>query len=102
MNEALFRDVNERIGQLTQRFGTKHGETIEVVCECADPSCTAQLEIELQRYEAVRLEPSLFVVFPGHVAEDVEDVVDRGDGYEVVRKHPGLPAEIARETDPRS
>ena len=102
MNEALFREVNERIGQLTDRFETARDETMEVVCECADPSCTERVALAARAYEAVRADPALFVVVPGHVAEDVEDVVERTDAYDVVRKHEGLATEIAEQTDPRS
>ena len=35
--EALFRDVNERIAESTERFDA--GRT-EFVCECSDPNCT--------------------------------------------------------------
>jgi hypothetical protein len=102
MNEALFREVNERIGQLTDRFETARDETMEVVCECADPSCTERVEIGTHAYEALRADPARFLVIPGHVAEDVEDVVERTEAYDVVRKHDGLAAEIAEQTDPRS
>ena len=45
---------------------------------------------------------ALFAVKPGHEVEDVETVVERKDGYWVVRKAPGAPQRIARETDPRN
>jgi hypothetical protein len=50
----------------------------------------------------VRAEPTYFVIVPGHVRPDVEDIVYAEEGYEVVRKHEGEAAERARETDPRS
>lgn len=36
----------------------------------------------------------------GHEAVEAEHVVAERDGYWVVRKNPGLPAEIARATAP--
>ena len=37
----------------------------------------------------------------GHENSELEDIVDTQSVYHVVRKHPGLPARIAEETDPR-
>jgi len=39
---------------------------------------------------------------PGHELKDLEEVVSERDGYNVVKKHDGTPAQVARETDPRS
>jgi hypothetical protein len=50
-------------------------------------------------YEELRSEPDRFAVVPGHaVPTDVEEVVAHGTGWEMVRKRPGGPAELARET----
>ena len=43
-----------------------------------------------------------FAVASGHVAPDVEQVVETHSRYDVVRKLKGVPAEIAQTTDPRS
>jgi hypothetical protein len=38
---------------------------------------------------------------PGHAIPEVEEVVDEGAGFEIVRKH-DEEAEIAERTDPRA
>src|SRR3954451_9748646 len=100
-NEALYRSINEKIEDLNRAFGTVT-ETMAVVCECGKLECTEQIELDLPTYERVRSEPTHFVVVPGHELPDVEEVVDRADGYNILRKNPGGPAELARDTDPRS
>lgn len=100
-NEALFRVVNERIEDLNRAFA-RITETMDVVCECGDIDCSQRVVLGLDDYERVRAESTTFVLAPGHEMPDVEDVVARGDGFVVVRKHRGLPEEVARETDPRS
>jgi hypothetical protein len=100
-NEALYRAVNERIEGLNQAFGIAD-ETMTVICECGNLDCTEQIQITVPDYERVRLDPTLFVVMPGHEIEDVEDVVAEQGEFNVVRKHPGEPARIATEADPRS
>jgi len=99
-NEALFRTVNEQVRDLNQTFLVEG--TLRIVCECGEQSCIDQIELMPGEYEAVRSDSALFAVKPGHEVEDVETVVERKDGYWVVRKAPGAPQRIARETDPRS
>jgi hypothetical protein len=100
-NEILYRAVNERIEDLNAAFG-ELTNSMSVICECGDVACAEQIELEISEYEAIRSDPRLFVIIPGHEIPDVEDVVERNDGYELVRKHAGEPAELAREGDERS
>jgi hypothetical protein len=101
MNEAVFREVNERIQDLAETFGLGT-QRLELVCECGDSSCAQQIGMTVSEYESMRQDATLFAVYPGHETPDVEEVVANADGYDVVRKHAGVPAEIAKSTDPRS
>jgi hypothetical protein len=98
-NEALFREVNERIEELEEEFGSHR--TFEIVCECADVSCAEHITVTRDEYTEVRSEPTMFFVIAGHEDLQVEDVVDRRDGFNVVRKREGEPADVARATAPR-
>ena len=100
-NEALFRNVNERIEQLNESFAPVTN-TFEVMCECGDSGCVTQIPIATDAYERVRTDATLFIVAPGHEASEIEDIVDTQSAYHIVRKRAGLPARIAEETDPRS
>jgi hypothetical protein len=99
-NEILYRTVNEKIEDLNEAFGTLT-ETMTVVCECGNASCAEQIELDVSTYEHVRADPTLFVIVPGHTEPDVESVVERGDGFEVVRKDEDEAAKLAAEHDPR-
>jgi hypothetical protein len=100
-NETLFRQVNERLREISEGFSLAT-ESADFVCECGSGSCAEPIRMTLAEYEAIRAEPELFFVVPGHEIGDVESIVDNRDGYDVVRKDPGGPAEVARETDPRT
>ena len=100
LNEALFREVNVRLDEVNEAFSSFTG-TMSIVCECGDATCIEQISIAEREYQAVRAEPADFVIVRGHEAPDVEAVVDDRNGYVVVRKRPGDPARLARETDPR-
>jgi hypothetical protein len=101
MNEAIFRDVNERIQDVASTFDLTT-ELLDLICECGDAECVARISLTGDEYEAVRGDPELFAVSTGHVAPDVEDLVATHPRYDIVRKHRGVPAQIAHSTDPRS
>lgn len=101
MNEALFREVNERIDDVNNAFAVVTG-TMSIVCECGASGCVEQIVIPRSDYEQLRADPTLFAVVPDHDIPDVEDVVERRGRYDVVRKQPDIPQAIAKATDPRS
>jgi hypothetical protein len=101
MNEAVFRDVNERIEDVATAFNLTT-EPLDLICECGDAACVDRISLTRDEYEGIRADAHLFAVAPGHVAPDVEEVVDQRSGYDVVRKFKGIPAEVAQKTDPRS
>ncbi len=96
-NEALFREVNERIREITT-----WDSGVEFLCECGDAECTQPIVMTLDEYEAVRSRPTRFLIVAGHEAADVERVVEENDRFAVVEKLPGQPTTIAVETDPRT
>jgi hypothetical protein len=101
LNEAVFREVNERIKDLADAFGLNE-DVLDLVCECGNAGCVEQIRMSPADYQAMREDPTLFAVHPGHEIREVEAVVDKREGYDIVRKHEGEPARIAERTDPRS
>jgi hypothetical protein len=98
-NEALAREVNERIELLASK--SENGQ-IEILCECGAANCIDQLPISHSEYERIREDATLFLVVSGHEVPEVEDVVESFEHFDVVRKHDGSPARLAYATDPRS
>jgi hypothetical protein len=98
-NEWLFRDVNERIAEVNDKFEVE-GET-EFLCECGQQTCLETLLLTRAQYEAVRGKGRRFVVVPGHEDGRVERVVERESGFLVVEKI-GEAGEESEEQNPRS
>lgn len=94
-NEALFREVNERIADLDATFGVAR-RTFTIVCECGRMTCADHLEITHDDYRELRTAGTLFALLPGHEDPRTEVVVDERADYVVVRKREGEPAELAR------
>ena len=97
-NETIFREVNERIEELTQRGEL---DSLDILCECGNPDCKEPLRVSVVEYERVRRQPTDFFVAPGHVIPAIEKVVDEKQSFDVVRKL-AEEGELARKTDPRS
>jgi hypothetical protein len=103
-NEALFREVNERVEEVSSRlseFDDENSPLTGFVCECSRERCTELIEITSEEYEAVRSDPRRFLVLPGHEDLKVERVVESYSGYLVVEKF-GEASDVAIERDPRS
>ena len=105
-NETLFRTLNERLKELDDRLdtasiGAPAGDHEEFFCECGQLECMARIQMTRAQYEAVRDHSERFLVLPDHVLPDIERVVEEHDRFVVVEKNAGVPAEIARATDPR-
>jgi hypothetical protein len=100
-NETLFRQVNERVKDVSEAFAAVDASPVEFVCECGDRDCTEPLSLTLKEYEGIRSVPTHFIVVPDHVNPTIEVIVRRNNGYVVVEKRPAEGRRLARETDPR-
>jgi hypothetical protein len=96
LNEALFREVNERVQELADEADA--GSVLTIVCECGAEHCTEEIQIGRTAYRELRADDAQFAVRSGHEVPDVEEVIARNAGYDVVRKRPGVPQKIAEET----
>lgn len=105
-NEALFRDLNERVTEIgdhidTAAVGAPTADQEEFFCECGGIECMARIEMSRTEYEAVRRHPTRFFTLESHADLEIERIVERHSRYVVVEKLPGE-AEVAVTTDPRA
>ena len=101
LNEAIFRQVNEQIRDLNRTFETDRG-TMTVICECGNTECTERLDLRVDEYERIRRDARHYVIAKGHEIRSVEQVIEQAEGYDVVEKDEGAPADLSRELNPRS
>jgi hypothetical protein len=87
-NEALFREVNERIAQLGEAAEAWAPDgTVEFLCECGEEGgCGERIRMPLAVYEQVRAQDDRFAVKPGHETLELERAVDWTDDYVIVDK----------------
>ena len=98
-NESIFRSVNERIEEAAIS-GKLDGHVFEFLCECSNADCNLLLPMTVSEYEHVRTDPTQFVVAPGHDLPEIERVIVRTAGYQVVAKQ-GEAARFVAERNPR-
>lgn len=99
-NERLFREVNEGIEAAAAGHGLDD-HPYAFVCECSNADCMLTVTMPLAEYDRARQDSAVFVVGVGHDLPQIEKVVHRGEGYQLVRKQ-GEAGRIARESDPRA
>jgi hypothetical protein len=96
--QNLFRDANERIEYAATVVG--HKGLRPFICECSLDGCVERIEVETEVYQTVRAHPARFLTVPRHEVIEIEDVVTRQEGYQVVEKL-NVFAEIAAGGNPR-
>jgi hypothetical protein len=96
-NEALFRDLNDRIDETAPRFFFEGEKAQNFVCECGHAGCTEWVTVKISEYEALRVHPARFFVAAGHDEPEAERVVAETERFAIVEKI-GEAAEIAEES----
>ena len=103
-NEALAREVNERISAL-DRDGAQSGalqgtRTFGFHCECGrNGGCSDMVWMTLAEYEVVRAQDDRFALVPGHEADELEHVVVTNERFVIVDKVDAAESLVA--DDPR-
>ena len=98
-NEALFRDLNERI-ERAAGSGNPSTDKFGFVCECANDTCFDLIHLSIYEYERLRGNPLRFMVVPGHEMPEIEEIVEENEGYLFIKKT-GTGATVASDSDPR-
>jgi hypothetical protein len=88
-NEALLREVNDRIEEVGRQLRVlPDGERLDFRCECGRPSCEEFISMGVPEYQHVRADNDRFAVVPGHEDAELERVVERAEFYVIVDKRP--------------
>lgn len=98
-NQTVFREMNEWTAEGLIAFDG--GGTEKFLCECSDARCTRPLALTHSEYEAVRSEPTRFVIALNHENPELDRVVGENARFATVDKFYGPAVRIARSSDPR-
>ena len=104
-NKALIRSLNQRVAVISETLDTFG--SLKFMCECGIYACRKRIELTANAFEAIRSEPTHFLVHPDHVLYALEIVVLNTPGAtsswrnEPVRR-PDPPSPPNRETPQRN
>src|SRR5947209_15657615 len=79
-NEQTFRAHNERREQFEKEL-LGEDEIAPFICECADTSCWAAVQLTVEEFESSHDSENHYAVLPGHVMPEFERVVAQHDRY---------------------
>jgi hypothetical protein len=97
-NEAVMRQLNEGLAEHDEAGGMDAIE-FEFVCECYKLECGKRLRMSAGEWRRLHPDEFTFVIFPGHEdAPAVEEVIERGERYWIVRKR-GAGAAATRDIE---
>jgi hypothetical protein len=94
-NEAIFREVNERVADVMD----SETRMTNFLCECGNPDCVEEIPLTDAEYDEVRSQDDRFAVVPGHETATLESVVSRTERFVIVDKKPAAEPFVA--DDPR-
>ena len=81
-NKALIRSLNQRVAVISETLDTFG--SLRFMCECGIYACRKRIELTASAFEAIRSEPTHFLVHPDHVLYALEIVVLEFAGSHVV------------------
>ena len=81
-NQFLFREVNERIREVTEGFSIVR--SADFVCECSRADCRETVELDLDEYQGIRSTPTVFVIVRGHELPEIDNVIRTNDRFTLV------------------
>lgn len=113
-NEIVFRQLNEQIQKGIDEANriaaedeqshlriqqSKDDDPLHFYCECADENCVRRVVLSHHDYNTIHRRRDHFVILPGHERPQVEDVVQREEGYFVVEKKIMPPEQVGSVFD---
>ena len=101
-NEAVWREVNNRIEEVDEALRVLPDDLLEFHCECGYADCEARISLTPTEYREVRSGNDTFAVALGHEDEVIEHVVKRTDRYLVVDKDAVVECEVGADGIPDS
>jgi len=81
-NEAWTRDLNRQRAEWRAFEGAEGAFR----CECWRADCEARIPLDEREWHAVRAAPNRFAVAPGHVAKDLEAVIETHPDFWTIEK----------------
>lgn len=92
-NEVIFRQANIDMKDFMEDMGAKNSTTLPFFCECSHVECRGRIEISARDYQTLHANKRRFILLDGHEIPEIERIIERREGYNVVEKTGDIPTD---------
>lgn len=85
-NEVLFREKNKAVQDFMLSHDDDNHGVLHFYCECSMTSCVERIELSPEEYSSLHNDKRRFIAAAGHENLEIEHIVTRKDGFNVVEK----------------
>lgn len=87
-NEVIFQRLNEALKANVESVlhNRASDEPLDFFCECSDEDCLERIRLEPSEFSQIHRSKRHFFVIPGHETGEIERIVERHEGYDIVSK----------------
>ena len=89
-NEVIFRAVNEDAQDFIRHTKGDKAQ-LDFYCECSHRSCTQRITLSTEQYANLHGNKRQFIAIDGHELPEIEKIVSKEDGYNVIEKYSNPP-----------
>ncbi len=100
-NETVFREMNEWTEEANDGRVGAPNPMDAYLCECSDRGCTDPIRLTRPEYESIRAVGIRFAIALDHENPEIDRLLFENERFATVEKFGGMPARIARATNPR-
>lgn len=91
-NEVIFREANETVQQFIEEETGHSGNVVPFYCECSRADCRQRIELTTGQYDDLHQNKKQFIVLAGHEIPEIEKIVFKQAGFNVVEKYGKVPS----------
>jgi hypothetical protein len=86
-HEVIFREANKNVADfLTETEGKATKTQLPFFCECSNKKCKNRIKLTPQIYKSLIKNKRQFIVLAGHEIPEIEKVVRKKEGFNVIEK----------------
>jgi hypothetical protein len=86
-NEVIFREANFSVAEfISEGEGEDTKTVIPFYCECSNRNCRKRIRLTPKQYQSFHQKRRYFIAIDGHEVPDIEKIIQKEDGYNVIEK----------------
>ena len=91
-NEVIFQQANRGVAEFIAENGGNANTVIKFYCECSNMACRKRIMLTAAKYNKLHKTERYFIAITGHELPDIEKVVSKHRGFNVIKKRGKIPS----------